>query len=147
MVECRPGEGFPVHEIAARIVEAVSDAASLAFRIPALREAALEAAYRRALALNAVNALRGSYGRVDLTRTQVDLLLDADSLASGALTRERLAGVVPATAGTIVLGFALRGAARSVSRWTGVPRPVARVAVAAGGTIAVAALARRLASL
>ena len=39
VVECRPGEGFPVVEIADRIGEAVDAAPALAARIPALQEA------------------------------------------------------------------------------------------------------------
>ena len=37
VVECRAGEGFPIGEIADRIVEAAEDAPALAARVPALR--------------------------------------------------------------------------------------------------------------
>ncbi|HEU4971137.1 MAG TPA: hypothetical protein VFT35_04280, partial [Gaiellaceae bacterium] len=39
VVECRTGEGFPVGEIADRIVEATENASALAARVPALAEA------------------------------------------------------------------------------------------------------------
>jgi hypothetical protein len=146
VVECRPGEGFPVPEIAARIADAAANPIALASRIPALQSPALRTAVSRAVARNAIRAMRGSPGRLDMTRDQVGLLLDVDALDGGPLTHERAALVGPAAAGIVALGFALRRAARAAESAPILPAPLVRVAVAVGGTLAVSALARALAA-
>ncbi|HXF99050.1 MAG TPA: hypothetical protein VNJ46_10605, partial [Gaiellaceae bacterium] len=77
VVECRAGEGFPLGEIAARIAVAAEDAAALAARIPALREAVVRELVRTSVVRSALLALlaAGDRGaRAALTLEQARLL-------------------------------------------------------------------------
>lgn len=146
VVECRPGEGFPVREIADRIVEAVEHAPSLAARVPVLQEPVAENVVResviRAALLGALGSRRGS-SRPALALAQartVSRLRALDSQLPGTSPDPR------ALAGTAALlyasGFAFRALARA---GRGVlPAPLVHAAVAAGGTWALAEGIRRL---
>ena len=60
VVECRAGEGFPVGEIADRIVEATESASALAARVPVLAEALRSALLTQAVLRSALIGLAGS---------------------------------------------------------------------------------------
>jgi hypothetical protein len=141
VVECRAGQGFPVPEIAARIVEAAEDAPGLAARVPALRDAAASRAIRTAVARTALLALRGR-SRPLLTLEQLRLvsqLRTLDARVAGGPPTPELAATA---AGLLAGGFALRQAARRARR--ALPGPLANAAVAAAGTWLLAEALRRI---
>lgn len=143
VVECRAGEGFPLSEIASRVVEAVEHAPELAARVPVLGESASSHAVRSAIARAAILGLRGG-SRSQLTLEQLRLAARLRALgghpSSGGPTPE-----LAATAGALVAsGFALRTVARSLRRV--LPGPLANAAVAAAGTWALAEALRRVGS-
>jgi hypothetical protein len=125
VVECRAGEGFPVAEIADRIVEATENAAVLAARVPAVAEASRSGLVKGAVIRSALIALAGSrlgISRQLLTLEQIRLLSQLRTTSAGPLAddvRVRAGGA----AGVAAAGFALRGVARSLRSF--VPTPVA----------------------
>lgn len=140
VVECRAGEGFPIEEIGDRIVEASPNAAALA-GVPVLERAARSGAIHSAVIRSAVIGFAGSLlgvSRPLLTLEQVRLLSNLRSV-SGVTADDELRLRAAGAAGLLAGGFALRGAARSLRRF--LPAPLANVAVAAGGTWALAKLA------
>lgn len=143
VVECRPGQGFPVDEIAARIVDAVGSGSSLGHRVPVLRDElerrAVREAVVRAAFVSAVGA-RGTPARPLVALEQARLLARLHPV-----DEEQVPGGPQAAAvGSIALlqGWALlfRGLARRARRV--VPGPVTDAAVAAGGTWLLAAAAK-----
>jgi hypothetical protein len=134
VVECRTGEGFPVSEIADRIVEATENASVLGARVPAIAEASRTGLVKTAVVRSALIALAGSrlgVSRQLLTLEQIRLLLQLRTTSGSPVadeTRLRAGGA----AAVVAAGFAFRQAARSLR--TIVPGPVADVAVAAAGT-------------
>jgi hypothetical protein len=140
VVECRAGEGFPISEIALRLVEAVDGAPDLAAHVPAIREVAAARALRAAVLRSALLGLSGR-SRSALTREQLRLAGELRALAGAE--PEGVRPTLVATAGAVALaGFALRAAARSLRRV--VPAPIANASVAAAGTWALASAVRRL---
>jgi hypothetical protein len=137
VVECRPGEGFPVAEIADRIGEAVEAAPALAARIPALQEAVVSDLRRGTVARAALLGLLGARGpsRPALAREQVRALSGLRSLDpqfAGATDPRSTAGIAVFV---LAASFVLRAAAR---RARGpLPAPFVNAAVAAGGTWAL----------
>jgi hypothetical protein len=141
VVECRPGEGFPMDEIASRIVEA-ADAPGLGARIPALRETLLR---RAVLSSVARAALLGASGRrSDRPRITLEQarLLGRVQAATGSGPGTGPQPTAAALAALYAAGFALRAAARATRRV--LPAPVGDVAVAAAGTWALGKALGRL---
>ncbi len=140
VVECRAGEGFPVREIADRIVEATERDAALAVRVPALADASRAGAIRSAVVRAGLIGLAGSrlgVSRPLLSLEQVRLFSRLRTTAGGTPEEEmRLRAAGAAT--VVASGFAFRGAARSLRGV--VPSPLANAAVAAAGTWALARL-------
>ena len=137
VVECRPGEGFPVAEIARRIGEAVEGAPALAARIPALQEAVVADVTRGTIARAALTGFLGARApaRPALALQQVralSRLRALDPQAAGATDPRSTAGIA---ALVLAASFAFRAAARA-TRGT-LPAPLANAAVAAGGTWAL----------
>ncbi|HJR94743.1 MAG TPA: hypothetical protein VJ807_04855 [Gaiellaceae bacterium] len=135
VVECRAGEGFPVAEIADRIVEATENASLLAARVPAIAEASRAGLVKSALFRSALIALAGSrlgVPRQLLTLEQIRLLLQLRTTSAGAPVADEMRVRAGGAAAVVAAGFAFRQAARSLR--TIVPGPVADVAVAVGGT-------------
>jgi len=141
VVECRPGESFPIGEIAGRIAEATGAAGSLAERVPVLRGAFERRAVLAATVRAALLAARGRDRdtRPLITREQARLLVRLHPAL-----RHSVGGVQPETAGLVAAltgwGFAVQHAARAARAV--LPGRVADVAVAAGGTWAFAQAAR-----
>ena len=138
VVECRPGEGFPVVEIADRIGEAVESAPALAARVPALHDAVAADVRRGTVARAALLGFLGARGpaRPQLALEQVRALArlrTLDSSSAGASSDPR------AVAGIAALVFASSFAFRTAARATRgtLPAPLVNAAVAAGGTWAV----------
>ena len=135
VVECRAGEGFPVPEIADRIVEATENASALAARVPAIAEASRSRLVKAAVVRSALIALAGSrlgVPRQLLTIEQIRLLLQLRTTSAGSPVTDETRVRAGGAAAVVASGFALRQAARSLR--TVVPRPVADVAVAVAGT-------------
>lgn len=140
VVECRAGEGFPIREIGARIVEAVANDTALAVWVPVLADAVRAGAVRSAVIRSALIGLAGSRrgaSRPLLTLEQVRLLSRLRTV-SGSTADDELRLRAAGAAGLLAGGFALRGLARSLRAY--LPAPLVDAAIAAGGTWALAKL-------
>jgi hypothetical protein len=139
VVECRAGEGFPIEEIAKRIVEATEDSVELASRVPAIAGATRGALVKQAVVRSALVGLLGSrlgVSRPRLVREQALTLARLRTVSSGTAISEETPVLAGGVVGAVVAGLVLREAAR---RARGVvPAPLAHAAVAAAGTWAVA---------
>ena len=137
VVECRAGEGFPVSEIADRIVEASENAAVLASRAPTIAEASRSGLVRGAVVRSTLIALAGSRAaRPLLTLEQVRLLAQLRTASAGSGMQDEVRLRAGGAAAVLAAGFAFRGVARSLR--SVVPAPIAHAAVAAAGTWALA---------
>ncbi len=138
VVECRAGQGFPLREIADRIVEATGQDPTLAARVPALAEAsragAVGSAVVRAALIGLLGSRRGA-SRPLLALEQVRLLSRLRSM-SGAAGEDDLRIRAAGAGAVLASSFALRSVARSLR--TILPTPLANAAVAAAGTWALA---------
>ena len=143
VVECRAGEGFPLREIADRIVETSEHGPLLASRVPTLRDAVRQRVVRqaivRAVCLGAGYASKGA-SRPLIALEQVRMLARLRAADTGS--SEEMPVIAGGAALALATGFALRGVARSARRV--LPEPVANVAVAAAGTWALAKAMRAL---
>jgi hypothetical protein len=143
VVECRPGAGFPIEEIAARIVDAVGTGSALAERVPVLRDALEGRAVREAVARAAVVGALGGRGRAArplITLEQARLLARLRPLPDEAVPAAPQAVVAGSVAALEAWGHLMRGLARRARRV--VPAPLADTAIAAGGTWMLAAAAK-----
>lgn len=143
VVECKPGKGFPLDEIAARIAEATQDAAALAARMPVLAPVVERAIVRSSIARATLLAAlaRSSGSRAVLALEQVRML-SALRIASERAGSDPTPVVAGLAAGSLAAGYALRSLARSAGR--AAPVPLVNAGVAAAGTWAIARLAREL---
>jgi hypothetical protein len=144
VVECRPGEGFPIDDIAARIVDAVGTGSALSERVPVLRDQLERRVVRDSVVRAGVVGALGGRGRAArplITLEQARLVArlrpvgDDDAVPGGP--QALVAGSVAALE---AWGLLFRGLARR-SRGI-VPTRVADAAIAAGATLALAALAK-----
>jgi hypothetical protein len=143
VVECRAGQGFPVEEIAVRIVDAAEHPRGLARRVPVLHDVVTNRLVTTATLRSALAALaaRKSGARPMLALEQVRTLTRLRSLEHDAGPDE-LPVVAGAAAGALALSFLLREVARR-ARET-LPAPVVDATLAAGTTWALAQAVRRL---
>ena len=143
VVECRPGQGFPIPDIASRIADAAERPEPLAGRIPVLHEIVLDRIVKTATLRSALLALGTGKraARPLLALEQVRTLARLRSLEKGPGADEGRV-VAGAAIGALGLSFVLREAARR-GRKT-LPGPVVNAALAAGATWALAQAARRL---
>ncbi len=145
VVECRAGEGFPVGEIADRIVEASENAPALAARVPALADAMRSALVMQAVLRSALIGLVGSRlgrSRPLLVLEQARLIARLRTVSSGPAVSDELPIVAGGAATVLATGFALRDAARRAGAV--VPAPLVNAAVAAAGTWVVGKAFRTL---
>jgi hypothetical protein len=147
VVECSPGQGFPIAEIAARIVEIVERPVELGRRVPVLEEKVAEAVVGLAVIRSALLALfsgRSRAARPLITLEQTRMLTELRVLENGEPPPgpEGLKAFAPVGVAALGAGLVLRGVARSAKRV--LPGPVVDVAVAAAGTWALAEALRRL---
>ena len=145
VVECRAGEGFPVGEIADRIVEATESTNALAARVPVLAEALRSALLTQAVLRSALIGLAGSRlgrSRPLLVLEQARLIAQLRGISSGSAVSDELPVVAGGAATVLAAGFALRDAARRAGAV--LPAPLVNAAVAAAGTWAVGKAFRSL---
>jgi hypothetical protein len=139
VVECRTGEGFPIREIAGRIVEATESSTILAANVPAIADAARASVVKHAVARSALIALAGArFGksRPLLSMEQVRMVSRLRAASAGPAVSDELPVLAGGVATVVAYGFALRGLARTARAL--LPDPVADAAVAAAGTWALA---------
>ena len=139
VVECRAGEGFPVDEIADRIVEATESSAVLASRAPVIEEATRGRLVKSAILRSALIGLAGArlgVSRPLLTLEQVRMLSKLRTVSAGSAMADELPVRAGGAVAVLAAGFAFRGLARSVR--TVVPAPIAHATVAAAGTWLIA---------
>jgi len=145
VVECRAGEGFPVGEIADRIVDAAAGSSLLASRIPRLRRSVeRKLVVRSVVRASLLAALSRKGTRPALTLEQLRLVAELSAVSKEARAGLRaepaaLGGVLGAV---LASGVAFRQVARAARLV--LPAPVAEVAVAAAGTWALARAAKAL---
>lgn len=145
VIECRTGEGFPVREIAERIAEASPNAPLLASRIPELKDAVNDGVVRQTVARTALLSLAGARKgslRPLIVLEQVRMLSQLRVATTGSSTSEESRVIAGGVGLALASGFAFRTVARAARRV--LPEPVADVAVAAGGTWALAKALRML---
>jgi hypothetical protein len=145
VVECRAGEGFPLDEIADRIVEASERDAELASRVPILRHAVEKGIVRRAVVrATALAVLSRSRVRPRVTLEQVRMVSRLASLEdSTASSASATTSSLGRTAGAVLVsGVAFRELARATRRV--LPGPLADGLVAGAATWAIARAARAL---
>jgi hypothetical protein len=135
VVECRAGQGFPVREIADRIVEASGNGTALASRVPVLADAVRDGLVRQSVIRSALIGLAGSrlgVSRPLLTLEQMRLGSRLRMVSGGGAEPDQRPLLAAQAAVVVGSGFAFRRIARAVR--TVLPAPVAYTAVAAGGT-------------
>jgi hypothetical protein len=139
VVECRAGEGFPLREIADRIVEASEHGPLLAARIPALKEAVSYSVVRQAVlraAVLGVSAARTGATRPLIALEQVRMLARLRATTTGSAASDEMPVIAGGAALALATGFAFRGVARAAREV--LPAPVTNAAIAAAGTWALA---------
>jgi hypothetical protein len=139
VVECRAGEGFPLSDIADRVLESTEGSAVLASRAPVIADATRTGLVRRSVIRSALIGIAGSrYGasRPLLSLEQIRLLSQLRSIGTTSHASDELRARAVGAAGVVTAGFALRAAARSLR--TVLPSPIVHAAVAAAGTWALA---------
>jgi hypothetical protein len=145
VVECGPGKGFPISEIASRIVEAVENPVAVARRIPVLQDSVAEylvgTTAIRAAILGAIGAKSGA-ARPLITLEQLRMLAELRLLKNASARSDELKPLAALAAPVVGAGFLFRKAARSAQR--ALPAPVVNAAVAAAATMAVGEAFRRL---
>jgi hypothetical protein len=137
VIECRAGEGFPVHAIAETISRAVAHPEALAAQVPVLKEPVGSSVVRTAVAraaLLGITSARKGPARPLITLEQLRMLSSLRAAGQPRGTSEIPAAAVAAA--TVAAGFALRTLARTAGR--SLPAPLVNAAVAAGGTWALA---------
>lgn len=138
VVECRAGQGFPLREIADRIVEATERDAALATAVPVIAQASRAWAVRSTVVRSGLIGLAGSRlgaARPLLALEQVRLLSRLRNM-SGPTGDDDLRLRAAGAGAVLASSFAFRGIARSLRAV--LPAPLANAAVAAAGTWALA---------
>ena len=143
VVRARPGEGFPIDELARALAVRLGEAATpLAARLPVLREAVcdhlVESFARRNGIVGAAVFVPGADLPV-LTLNQVRLVLRIASAYGVEVDAERL----PELLGVLGAGFGLRAVAREALDFVPVAGWLVKGAVAYAGTRALGEAARR----
>jgi hypothetical protein len=139
VVECSAGEGFPLREIADRIVEASEHGPVLASRIPALAEALSHGVVRHAMLRSAVVSTAGAgkgATRPLIALEQIRMLARLRATTTGAAGPDEMPVIAGGAALALSAGFAFRAVARSARQV--LPVPLADAAVAVAGTWALA---------
>jgi hypothetical protein len=147
VVECRAGEGFPLGEIAERIVGASEHGPVLASRVPELKKAVSHAAVRQAVLRSALLGLAGASkgaARPLIALEQVRMLARLRATNTGSVGSDEMPVVAAGVGMALASGFAFRSVARAAREV--LPAPVVEVAVAVVGTWALARALRILES-
>ncbi len=142
VVECRTGEGFPISEIAGKIVLAVESSTALAVRVPVLADTAERAIVRSAVARAALLARNGFPGaRAGIALEQARMLARLRALDPPS-EPDHPGVVAGAVAATLAASYALRRAAHDTGRV--LPARVSDPLIAAAATFALARVLREL---
>jgi hypothetical protein len=146
VVECRAGEGFPVNEIAVRIVEAVESPVDLGRRVPVLHEKVAEAVVGTSMVRTALLATLGKSKRPArplITLEQIRMLTELRRLAHTAPVsgQDALKDAAPFALAALAGGFVFRQAALTARRV--LPGAITDAAIAAAGTWALGEALRR----
>ena len=147
VVECRAGEGFPIREIADRIVEAADEARLLGADVPVLRESlARGVVMRTVVRAAALGALGARRARPLITLEQIQMVTRLDALERpNTVSDDAVTTRLRATAGVVFAsGLAFQGIARRARQV--LPAPLVNGAVAGAGTWGLARVARALAA-
>ncbi|MGH3137120.1 MAG: hypothetical protein ACRDPV_11580 [Gaiellaceae bacterium] len=139
VVECRTGEGFPLREIADRIVEASEHGPILASRVPQLKQSVTHGVVRQAMVRSVLLGVAGAgkgAARPLIALEQIRMLARLRSATTGAAGFDETPVVAGSAVVALSAGFAFRGVARSARQV--LPAPIANAAVAAAGTWALA---------
>lgn len=143
VIACRPGQGFPVDEIARAIAARLGESATwLAARLPVLRDpvcdALIDSFSRKNGILGAAVFIPGADFPV-LTLNQVRLVLRLAAAHGVEVDQQRL----PEILGTVAAGFGLRAVARQALGAIPVAGWALKGGIAYAGTRAVGEAARR----
>lgn len=143
VIQCRPGEGFPVDEIARAIAARLGESAtSLAARLPVLRDpvcdALIDSFSRKNGFLGAAVFVPGADLPV-LTMNQIRLVLRLAAAHGVEVDQQR----VPEILGTVAAGFGLRAVARQVLGAVPVAGWALKGGIAYAGTRTLGEAARR----
>lgn len=146
VVECRAGEGFPLPDIGAAIVEAAERSAQLAATVPAIRvpferKVVMQSVARAAL-LGVLSGDRPARPLITLEQVRLATRLNALDGVNAEPSRETPV-VASIAGGAIAVGFAFRGVARAARLV--LPDSMANGLVAAAGTFALATAVRAFA--
>jgi hypothetical protein len=147
VVQCRPGSGFPVEEIADRVAAALGDdGAPVAASLPVLRDAvARRRAADGALAAAGLAALgAGSGSRLPVLALAQARMLSDVAIATGAEESGDQKAAAQELAVPLALSLGTGLAARELVRRLPLRARVLDAAVAAGATLALGAVFRRL---
>ena len=149
VVECRAGEGFPVNEIAVRIVEAVENPVDLGRRVPVLHDKVAEAVVGTSMVRTALLATLGKSKRPArplITLEQIRMLAELRRLERTAPVsgQDALKDAAPFAAAALAGGFVFRQAATTARRV--LPGAITDAAIAAAGTWALGEAVRRYAN-
>lgn len=143
VVVCRPGEGFPLEEIAARMAERLGEAGTgLAARVPLLRGPVCDALVERFSRQNGIAAVAIFVPGADfpvLTLNQLRLVLRLAAAHGVEVDQQRL----PEILATIGAGLGFRAVARQLLGAVPVAGWAVKGAIAYGGTRALGEAARR----
>jgi hypothetical protein len=139
VVECRSGEGFPIGEIAGRIVEAAEHPTVLAAHVPAVADAARASVVTQSVARAAFVAFlggrSGKAARPLISLEQVRMVSRLRVVSSGTAVSEELPVLAGGAAIVGSSGYAFRRLARAARAI--LPDPLADAVVAAAGTWAL----------
>jgi uncharacterized protein (DUF697 family) len=143
VVRARPGEGFPVEELARALAARLGEAATpLAARLPVLRDAVVDHLIESFARRNAITAAAVFVPGADLpvlTLNQVRLVLRIASAYGVEIEAARL----PELLGVLGAGFGFRAVAREALDFVPVAGWLLKGAVAYAGTRALGEAARR----
>jgi len=143
VVMCRPGEGFPVEEIARKVAERLGEAGtSLAARVPVLREPLVDVLVERVSRQNGILGVAIFVPGADfpvLTLNQLRLVLRIAAAHGVEVDQQRL----PEILATIGAGFGFRTLARQLVGVVPVAGWAVKGSVAYAGTRALGEAARR----
>ena len=143
VVVCRPGEGFPVEEIAAAVAARLGEAGTgLAARVPALREPLCRQLIESFSRKNGIAAVAIFVPGADfpvLTLNQLRLVLRLAAAHGVEVDQQR----APEVLATVAAGFGFRAVARQLLGAVPVAGWLVKGAVAYGGTRALGEAAHR----
>jgi uncharacterized protein (DUF697 family) len=143
IVKCRPGEGFPVEEIAAAVAARLGEAGTgLAARVPVLREPVCRELIESFSRKNGILAVAIFVPGADfpvLTLNQIRLVLRIGAAHGVEIDQQRL----PEVLATVAAGFGFRALARQLLGAIPVAGWAVKGGVAYGGTRALGEAAMR----